>query len=707
MNSTDIDPLVESLLELARSHGQAATRETLVAGLPMVDNRLSPALFHRAASRVGLTTRMVRKPLTQLAPALLPAVILLKDNQACVLVGWADDGQARVKYPDLIESTVTLPLAELEADYQGHTILARPRFNFDDRSPKIFNHDKGHWFWGALKANMPVYRDVMLAALFINVFALVLPVFTMNVYDRVVPNHALETLWVLALGVGLVLLADLGLRTMRGYFLDLAGRRVDVKLSTRIMEQVLGLRMEAKPESTGSFAANLRSFETVRDFITSATITGIIDIPFSLLFLITLAWIAPAMVIPALVGIALVVGYAVLTRKPMVRLTEQTYQASAMRNATLIESLVGLDTLKAMGAEGLMQRRWEKSALFLAEVGEKLRLLSSSVINVTQWVQQWVAIAVIVLGVYLIAAGELSMGGLIAASMLTGRALSAFAQAAGLLGQYHNARTAMTSLDEVMERPVERPQGKNFLSRQAFQGAIEFKDVSFAYPGQEMEALKKISFKIKPGEHVGVLGRIGSGKTTLQKLIMGLYQPTDGAVLIDGIDLRQLDPAELRQQVGYVPQDSVLFYGSLRENLVLAHPQADDAAILRAAKLAGLNNFVDIHPQGFDMPIGERGESLSGGQRKAVSLARAVIHDPPMLVLDEPTSSMDHSSEAWVRQQLNTYAKGKTMLVVTHRTSLLEMVDRIIVVDGGQIVADGPKESVVEALRQGRIGKVA
>ena len=258
-----------------------------------------------------------------------------------------------------------------------------------------------------------------------------------------------------------------------------------------------------------------------------------------------------------------------------------------------------------------------------------------------------------------------------------------------------------------MSRPVERPEGKNFLSRESFQGAIEFKDVSFAYPGQDMEALKKVSFKIKPGEHVGILGRIGSGKTTLQKLIMGLYQPTDGAVLIDGIDMRQLDPAELRQQIGYVPQDAVLFYGSLRENLVLAHPHADDTAILRAAKLAGLNNFVDIHPQGFDMPIGERGESLSGGQRKAVSLARAVIHDPPMLVLDEPTSSMDHSSEAWVRKQLSAYAKQKTLLVVTHRTSLLEMVDRIIVVDGGQIVADGPKDSVVEALRQGRIGKVA
>ena len=707
MNDTEIDPLIECLLELARSHGKTATREALLSGLPLVDNRLSPALFQRAADRIGLTTRTAKKSLRELPLSLLPAVLLLEQNQACILVGWTGAGQAIVKYPDLIGSAVQVELAELEKSYSGHTLLARPRFQIDDRSSRGFEPQQGHWFWSVLKANMPVYRDVLLAAFFINLFALVLPLFTMNVYDRVVPNYALETLWVLALGVGLVLLADLGLRTMRGYFLDLAGRRVDVKLSTRIMEQVLGLRMEARPGSAGSFAANLRSFETVRDFITSAAITSFIDVPFALVFLVALAWIAPPMAIPMLVGTALILLYALLTRKPMERLTEDTYQASAMRNATLIESLVGLDTLKALGAEGVMQRRWEKTALYLAEVGERLRLLSASTVNVTLWIQQWVAIAVIVLGVYLIAAGELTMGGLIAASMLTSRALGAFGQVAGLLGQFHNARTALVSLDEVMNKPVERPPGVNFLSRQTFQGAIEFKDVSFTYPDQDVAALKKVSFKLKPGEHVGVLGRIGSGKSTLQKLIMGLYQPTDGAVLVDGIDMRQLDPAELRQQVGYVPQEATLFYGSLRENLVLAHPHASDDDILRAARLAGLHSFVDAHPRGFDMAVGERGDSLSGGQRKAISLARSIIHDPPILVLDEPTGSMDHSSEAWVKKQLNDYAKGKTMLVVTHRTSLLDMVDRIIVIDGGQIVADGPKDSVVDALRSGRIGKVA
>lgn len=705
MTRTD-DPLLQCLLALCRYHGNASTAEAVMGGLPVDAGRLTPALFERAASRVGLASRIVYRAPEDIEPALLPAVLFLEGEKACLLMGWDQDGAvARVVYPELNEAVVELPRDHLQAKATGTAIVCRPRFRFDQRAPRTGTSERGHWFWDAMRANMPIYRDVLLAAFFINVFALALPLFTMNVYDRVVPNYAVETLWMLAAGVIIVLIADISLRSMRGYFLDLASRRVDIKLSAAIMEKVLGIRLEHRPVSVGSYAVNLRSFETVRDFITSASVTTIIDIPFALIFIAVIAWIAWPVLVPLAIGLLVVLGFALSVQGKLKELAETTYRAGAMRNSTLIESLVGLDTIKAMGAESRMQRRWEETTAFLAHVGVQLRLLSSSTINVTQWSQQMVTMFVIITGVYLITAGDLSMGGLIACTMLSGRIMAPFGQLAGLITQYHNAEIALKTLDEVMNKPVERPDGAQFLSREMFNGEIEFKHVSFAYPGAEMESLSDVSFKIKPGEHVAILGRVGSGKSTLQKLAMGLYQPTDGAIMIDGIDLRQLDPTELRSRVGYVPQDVTLFYGSLRDNLTLSNSQVTDAALVRAVEIANLADFVNRHPQGFDMQIGERGDSLSGGQRKSVALARGVINEPPILLMDEPTGSMDHSTELAVKQQLKDFVKGRTWLVVTHRNSLLEMVDRIIVIDNGKLVADGPRDSVVQALQQGKIGK--
>ncbi|MCP4211979.1 MAG: ATP-binding cassette domain-containing protein, partial [Halieaceae bacterium] len=460
------------------------------------------------------------------------------------------------------------------------------RFRFDARAPRVGESVRGHWFWDAIRANAPIYRDVLLAAFFINVFALAMPLFTMNVYDRVVPNHATETLWMLAAGVIILLLADISLRTMRGYFIDLASKRVDIRLSSLIMERVLGIRLEHRPASVGSYAVNLRSFEALRDFITSASITTLTDLPFAVLFIAVMAWIAWPVIIPVIIGLMIVVGYALSVRSKLKELAETTYRAGAMRNSALIESLVGLETIKSMDGESRVQRRWEDTTSFLAHVGVQLRLITNSTINVTQWGQQMVYIFVIITGVYLISVGGLSMGGLIACTMLSGRIMAPFGQLAGLITQYHNAQISLETLEGVMDKPVERPEGTQFLSREMFRGEIEFKNVSFAYPGAEMSSLSDVSFKIKPGEHVAILGRVGSGKSTLQKLAMGLYQPTDGAIFIDGIDSRQLDPSELRSRIGYVPQDITLFYGSLRDNLTMSNAQVSDAAIVRAVEIA-------------------------------------------------------------------------------------------------------------------------
>lgn len=702
----DIDPLLECLLVLSAFHGEDVNRESLISGLPLEQSHLTPALFGRAAARAGLASKILSKPLSQLRTRALPAILLLDGDEACVLMGWSrDKRQVQVIFPELSDMVEEIPLEQLQESYSGLLIYARPRFTFDGRTDQVGTGTKGHWFWSAMAENLGLYRDVLVAAFFINVFALALPLFAMNVYDRVVPNRAIETLWMLAIGIGIVLCADLLLRTMRGYFLDLAGKRVDLLLSVRLMEQVLGLKLAQKPQSVGAFAANLRSYESIRDFTTSASLTALIDLPFTAIFVLVIGWVAPVMVIPLMVGLAVVVLYALTTQRKMRKLTESMYRASSMRSSVLIESLVGLDTLKSMGAEGMMQRRWEKAAAFLDRIGVQLRLLGSSNLNVALWCQQLVNVSIIVLGVYLIAEGELTLGGLIATTMLSNRAMAPVSQVAGLLTQYHNARTALTALNEVMEKPVERPAGKRFSNRETLRGALAFKHVSFSYPGAEVASLDDICFSLEPGERVAVLGRVGSGKTTLNRLLMGLYEPADGAVMVDGMDIRQIDPAQLRHQIGYVPQEVTLFYGTLRENLLLGDHQLSQVDLDRAVQIADLSEFINRHPQGFDMNVGERGEFLSGGQRKAVALARALIHEPQILLLDEATGSMDHTSEAAILSQLQTYSQGKTLLLTTHRTSMLQLVDRIIVLDQGCIVADGPRDKVMDALRKGRIGR--
>jgi len=679
----------------------------LSAGLPLEGNLVTPSLLPRAAARAGLTAKLARRSLTDLRPGLLPVILLLKENQACILLEWLDTGDARVRFPENGESSDVLTKEELESLYAGIVFFVRPIFNFDPRTPDTGQVKSRHWFWSVVFQNWRLYRDSLLAALLINLFALAMPLFSMTVYDRVVPNRAEETLWVLAVGVLLMMVFDTLLRILRSYILDTAGKRIDVTLSARIMERVLGLGLVDRPASVGSFAANLRAFESVRDFVASATITALVDIPFVFVFFFVIVWISPWLALPPLLCILLLILVSLVVQQKMQELVDISQRASSQRNATLVESLVGIETIKFMVAESSFQRRWEQSTVFLAQNGTKLKLLSSATMSTVQMLQQLVSVTVVIVGVYLLIDNQVSMGGIIAASMLAGRAMAPFGQVAGLLLQYHNAKSGLASIEKHMQTKPERAEDSAFLHRTGFQGTIEFKDVSFSYPGQQQSVLSNVSFKITAGEKVAFIGRVGSGKSTIQRLILGLYKPTEGAILIDGIDLRQIDPAELRRAAGFVSQDVSLFYGTLKENIALGAPFADDQDVIAAAEVAGVTEFANRNPRGFDMLIGERGESLSGGQRQAVGIARAVLNDAPILLLDEPSSAMDHQSEDLLKARLRRFTTSKTVILVTHRTSLLELVDRLIVIDNGQIMADGPKAQVVEALQSGRIGRAA
>jgi ATP-binding cassette subfamily C protein LapB len=707
------DPLLDCLVEVCRLHGQSASRASLSAGLPLGQGaafgkgRLTLELAERAAGRAGMSAKLQRLALDKIDPAALPAILVLKDNHACVLLGWAENGEARLLLPESGQGSVAMPREGLAARYTGVVLFVRPHFRFDGRTPEVRQVKQRHWFWSAVLAQRFVYRDVLWAALLINLFAIAFPMFSMNVYDRVVPNQALETLWTLAVGVLLIMCGDLFMRLLRSRFVDEASARIDVQISATLMERVLGMRLEARPESVGSFASNLRGFEQVRDFIASSTVTALIDLPFALIFMVVLAWISPWLLLPVVVAFVaiLTLGWALQAR--LHALSQTTYQASAQRNATLIESLTGIETIKSLGAESVVQAKWERANAFLARINVRMRGLTASASYGTGWMAQGVTVAIVVIGVYLIGERQLTMGALIAASMLASRALSPAGQIVALLMQYQGARTAMESLNKIMANPIERPEGENFVQRPQLKGDIEFRNVKFSYPNRQDAALEGLSFKINAGERVALIGRVGSGKSTIQRLIMGLYQPTEGAVLLDGIDLRQLDPADVRRNVGYVSQDVTLFYGTLRENITFGLPYADDSAVLAAAELAGMTHFINRHPRGFDMPVGERGESLSGGQRQGIGIARAVLHNAPMLLLDEPTSAMDFSTEAQITQAIGHFAHNKTVVLVTHRTSLLAMVQRVIVIDGGKIVADGPRDRIMEALQSGRIARAA
>ncbi|TYK76675.1 type I secretion system permease/ATPase [Comamonas sp. Z1] len=705
-HETHADPLLDCLVQLTNLHGKPYTAQALSNGLPLVDQRLTPSLLARAAARAQFSTRIVQRSLDAVPQGLLPAILILHGDRACLLLRALESGRFLLQYPES-ESPVEVEAQALLQDYAGLMCFVRPQFRFEPRSVQQGMEPRSsHWFWAVILENRRLYRDALLAAVLINVFALAMPLFSMNVYDRVVPNNAVETLWVLAIGISLVLIFNFVLTTTRAYVVDAASKRVDVQLSAQIMERVLDLRMESRPASVGSFAANLRSFESVRDFIASASLTTLVDLPFVLLFLVAIAWVSPWMLIPPVVAIAAILLVSFWAQARMESLTLKTFQASSQRNALLVESLTNLEAVKTLNAQSGVQRLWESSTQYIAYMGGKIKFISSGTVNFVQTLQQLVTIAVVVIGVYQVQDASLSMGGIIAASMIAGRCLAPFGQVAGLMMQFHNARTSLNSIDNYMKMPVEHEAEREFVSRPDLRGAIEFRNVSFSYPGSEQASLSGVSFSLRPGERVGIIGRIGSGKTTLEKLVLGLYQPSEGSVLIDGMDARQIDPVDLRRAIGHVPQDPMLFYGSLKHNLLVGAPFADETDMLHAARIAGVDDFAARNPKGYDMLVGERGESLSGGQRQSIAVARALINDPAILLLDEPSSNLDNQSEAQLKRRLEEASQGKTILLVTHRTALLTLVDRLIVIDGGRIVADGAKDQVIEALKQGRIGGV-
>lgn len=698
------DPLLGCLTILCNLLDRAMSADALTAGLPLDDGHLTPDLFARAAGRAGITARMQQQSLDAISRLTLPCVLLLKGQRAAVLTHLKHGEKATILLPEMGGGSRDVSYQELAEDYVGYALFARPEFQYDSRAEDERIEDPKGWFWATIFKSWTVYAEVVLAALLINMFAIASPLFVMNVYDRVVPNFAEETLWVLAIGVFVVFGFDFLLKLLRSYLVDAAGKTADTRIAARLFQQMLGMKMPNRPQSAGALANSMREFESLREFFTSSTLTTVIDLPFIFLFLGIVYMVGNIYIVlvPATV-VVLVIVVGLIMQIPMRKVIQETHREAQQKHAILVEAISGIETIKLTGAEGRMQRAWE---IFVNKTAKSAMIAtrwSQVALHFSGTAMQMVTVGVVVVGVYQIQAGEMTVGALVACTILSGRALAPLSQIAGIASRFHQARQSLDSLDQMMKTPVERPKGRSFVNRPNFAGNIDFKNVSFTYPGAQTEALTDVSFSIEAGEKVGIIGRIGSGKSTLERLIMGLYEPTEGSVMIDGTDTRQVDPADLRRNVGVVSQDVYLFFGSIKENIALGAQGVDDASILRASRISGVEEFASKHPLGLDMPVGERGGNLSGGQRQAVSVARALLLDPPILMLDEPTSSMDNTTESRFKARLNTILANKTLLMVTHRSSLLNLVDRLIVMDGGRVVADGPKADVMDALASGRI----
>lgn len=696
------DPLLDSLMIVCKLHNIITSRNVLTAGLPLQANLLTQSVFPRAAQRAGLKARVLHRPLDKISAMSLPAILLLKNEQAAVLIGWDEQHRARLLPTETEGGEVVLDMEKLAETYSGKVIFLQPEHEFNSQPTADIPKTK-NWFKDTLKLSKFLYLDSIVASFIINIIAIATPLFVMNVYDRVVPNQATATLWVLAIGISIAFIFDLILKILRGICLDLAGKKTDLIVSAALFERLLGMKMKQRPARVGGFTQNFQEYQSVRDFLSSLTLTALIDLPFTLLILLVIAIIGgPLAVVPLLCyPIALLVNWMI--QKPLLAEVHKTYRLSTERQAMLVETVTGLDAIKVNNAQSERQYQWEQIISQLSKLELRVKSLSYIAVNFTTWIQQFGGVVLIVAGVYSIIAGNLSMGGLIACYLLNRRAMMPIGQLCGLITRYQRARMTKATIDRMMDLEQEVESDEVPLKRETLSGAIEFRDVVFRYPQNQYVSLNGISLQITPGEKVGIIGRSGSGKSSLAKLLVGFYQPEGGTILIDGIDSRQLDINDVRHNIGYAPQDIHLFSGTLRDNLLSGAGYVDEETMLRAATLAGVHEFARRHPSGYNMQVGERGMNLSGGQRQAVALARALLLDPPILLMDEPTSSMDNTSEDLIKKALSPIVSNKTLLLVTHRASLLSLVDRLIILDNGKIIADGPKESVMNALRKGQI----
>ena len=697
------DPLLDCLVLLSEHFGNPCSAEALAAGLPLTSSVLSPELLPQAALRAGLSAKLSRKSLDNIPQMLLPCILMLKDQKACILQSL--DFKANIVIISLPETggEEQLTIEELESVYVGYLFLIKQKYHADRDFDVHIGDTQEHWLWDTIRESAPIYRDVIIASILVNIFALVSPLLVMNIYDKIVPNLAFESLWVLAIGASLAYIFDFILKQLRSYLIDVAGKKIDIQTSSKLYAKVIGISLEKKSPSVGGMAKQIGEFESVRDFLSSATITALVDLPFSIFFVFIIYLVAGDLAIFSVLATVLILGYAFLVQPKLRHAIEESNKFSGLRHGHLVESLSSLESIKANGAEGLVQSAWQQMLGHTSNWQLKTKVITNSVANFSSFIVQMVVVAVIILGVYRVSDGLISMGGIIAAVMLSSRAVGPMAKIASLMTRYNQTVSSLRQLDGIMNQESEFENKGHLPSRAKLEGNIVLEHVNFNYPEIEKPAIYPLSLKISPGEKIAIIGRNGSGKTTLAKLLLGLFKPKLGSIRYDGMHQGQLHPSDLRRNIGYLPQDIVLFHGSIKDNILFGTKQVTEYQLMRAVQLSGVNLFTDMESQGLELQVGEGGLSLSRGQRQAVALARAILNDPQMLLLDEPTASLDARAEKLFIKSMKQTAINRTLLLITHKMHLLELVDRIIVLDNGHLVADGDKGDILKQLKSGML----
>ena len=699
--SREIDPVLDCLTFLARRADRPSSPVLLRAGLALSATGTLP--FHQvepALEQVGMRGEPVsRRRFAGWRLQQLPAIVELADERAIVLLEMKA-GDALIYAPGAAEP-MWVPASEIEPAFTGNAIVVEPDPTQERAGERPWDKiRRTHWFWSEVWKVRKEFWPILLAALIVNLLALAVPLFTMNVYDRVIPNKAVPTLWVLAIGVFLALGLDFLLRLARSQLIDEIGRRLDAKYSQKLFEKVMNLPMADRQGSTGAFAKRVSEYEGVRDFFASTSVVLIVDIAFLAIFLVLIAVIAGWLVFVPIVGIAAMLSLGVVLQKRMAGAALDAQADSSLQHSVLVESISAIETLKSARAEGQMLGRWRRYSAMSAATQEKLRRLTSVAVNMASICQQAISVGLVVGGFYLFNNGDITMGAIIAIVMLAGRAMAPIGQFAFLLTRGKQSMTTLDSLQRMMEANDERQVAARSIVPEIRAGHLDLNNTSFRYPGASVDSLSAINLKVNPGERIAIIGRVASGKSTLGRLMCGLYAPTDGEMLVDGLDSRQYHPHQLRESFRFVGQDAELFSGTVRDNLMLGAARADDQQLIDAVVRSGADIFLSRDAAGFDRPVGERGALLSGGQRSLLVLARALVSPSKLLFLDEPTGAMDTQTELYFIEKLKTaLAKDQTLLVSTHRHNMLSICDRLIVIDAGRIIADGPRDEVLGKLQ--------
>ncbi|WP_265530666.1 type I secretion system permease/ATPase [Sphingomicrobium marinum] len=701
----EIDSVLDCLAYVAREQDRPSAPVLLRAGLALdADGRLPFHQIEPALDQVGMRGFPVSRRLRGWKEAQLPAILQLEGGAAVLIE--LKDGDALIHAPGM-EGTQWVPATELAEHFTGNAVVVEPDPTKEREGERPWDKAKrAHWFWSEVWKARRQFWPVIVAALVINLLALAVPLFTMNVYDRVIPNNTVSSLWVLALGVALALVFDFILRLARSQLVDEIGRKLDARYSQKIFEKVMNLPMAERQGSTGAFARRVSEYEQVRDFFASTSVVLLVDIAFMGIFMIFIAVLAGWLVMVPIVFITIMVIVGLSITRGMGRIATDAQADASLQNSVLVESIAGVETLKAARAEGRMLGRWRRFATMSAATQEKMRRLTAVAVNLASVTQQAMTVGLIIGGFFLFNAGAITMGGIIAIVMIAGRAMAPIGQLALLMTRGKQAMATLDSLQEMMEAPDERQSATRSVVPEIREGRIELKDLHFRYPGAAIDSLDGLNFTINPGEKIGIIGRVASGKSTLGRVLCGLYAPSEGVMTVDGLDSRQYHPHQLREAFRYVGQDAELFTGTVRDNLMLGAAQVSDEELVDAVKKSGADIFLSQGAAGFDLDIGERGGRLSGGQRTLLVLARALVAPSKMLFLDEPTGNMDTQTEQYFIDRLQAaMTPEQTLVVSTHRKSMLKVIDRLIVIDKGKVIADGPRDEVMNALANAGAGK--